>query len=83
MKKITIKKIIGSFLIAAFATTVFTSCGINGHNHAELRAVNPDDTRIYGDKGQPARQTLNKYKDDEDGKQGEKVDKIRLKFYPK
>lgn len=76
MKKITL-----SLLIAVFATSIFTSCGINGHNHAELRAVNPEDPRIYGDKGQPARQTLNKYVDD-DGKQAEKVDKIRQKFFP-
>ncbi len=82
MKKITMKKIIGSFLIAVFATSVFTSCGINGHNHAELKAVNPEDPRIYGDKGQPARQTLKTYVDD-DGKQAEKVLKIREKLYPR
>ena len=76
------KKIIASFLLAVSVAGIFTSCGINGHNHAELKAINADDTRIYGDKGKPARQTLVKYQDD-DGKQAEKVDKIRQKLYPR
>ncbi len=76
------KKLILSLLLAISMTSLFSACGINGHNHAELKAVNPDDPRIYGDKGQPARQTLNKYQDD-DGKAAERVEKIRTKFFPR
>ncbi len=76
------KKIIRTLFLVLGVSTFLSSCGINGHNHAELKAVNADDTRIYGDKGQPARQTLNKYPDDS-GKQAELVDKIRTKLYPR
>lgn len=65
------------------STVLFSACGINGHNHAELKAVNADNPRIYGDRGEPARQTLNKYPIDADGKAAAKVDAIRSKFYPK
>lgn len=72
-----------SFLLGFGLVLGLSSCGINGHNHAELKAVNANDTRIYGDKGQPARQTLNKYADDTDGKAAEKTSKIREKLFPR
>jgi hypothetical protein len=62
---------------------LFSACGISGHNHAELKQVNPDDSRIYGEKGAPARQTLNTYPADADGKASARVDSIRQKLYPK
>lgn len=69
--------------ITLVSALLFSACGINGHNNAELKAVNADNPRIYGDRGEPARQTLNKYPDDADGKAAEKVDAIRQKFFPK
>ncbi len=62
---------------------LFSACGINGHNHAELKAVNAEDPRIYGERGAPAKQTLNTYTADADGKAAARVDSIRTKFYPK
>jgi hypothetical protein len=59
------------------------ACGIDNHNNAELKIKNQDDTRIYGERGEPARQTLNKYPADDDGKAGVKVDSIRNKMYPR
>jgi hypothetical protein len=86
MKNLT-HKITKSLLFSTlFVLTIgvgLSSCGINGHNNAKLSAVNPNDTRIYGDKGQPARQTLNVYPDDADGKASEKTAKIREKLFPK
>ncbi len=59
------------------------ACGIKGHNRAELRPVNENDERIYGDIGGPARQTKNVYPDDETGKTAERILKIKEKMYPK
>ncbi len=69
-------------LIACLAFSL-VACGIDNHNNAELKIKNQNDTRIYGERGEPARQTLNKYPADEDGKAGVKVDSIRKKMYPR
>jgi hypothetical protein len=71
--------------IAIIGCLVFglAACGIDNHNNAELKIKNQDDTRIYGERGEPARQTLNKYPADDDGKAGVKVDSIRKKMYPR
>lgn|GEM_PF-3062179 len=77
----TMKKLINLFSL--FLLLSLFSCGINGHNNAELRPVNVADDRIYGDVGGPARQTLNKYEDDATGKTQERVTAIRTKLFPK
>jgi hypothetical protein len=60
-----------------------SGCGIDGHNQAELRPVNADSERIYGEIGGPAKQTLNKYKDDETGEVQQRIAAIRTKLFPK
>ncbi|MCU0394210.1 MAG: hypothetical protein MUE81_24130 [Thermoflexibacter sp.] len=70
-------------LIAIVSCLGLFSCGIKGHNRAEIPAVNAGDERIYGDVGGVARQTKNTYADDETGKTAERVTKIRQKMYPK
>ncbi len=69
--------------IAIFSLATLVSCGIKGHNRAELQPVNATDERIYGDIGGVARQTKNTYKDDETGKTAERIAKIKAKMYPK
>jgi hypothetical protein len=69
--------------IAVISLSTLFSCGIKGHNRAELRPVNATDERIYGDIGGVARQTKNTYKDDETGKTAERIAKIKAKMYPK
>jgi hypothetical protein len=76
MKKILIATCI-------FSLSALFSCGIKGHNRAELRPVNADSERIYGDIGGPARQTLNKYEDDATGKTAERITAIKNKMYPR
>jgi hypothetical protein len=58
------------------------SCGIKNHNKAELYPVNPENERIYGDIGGPARQTLVQYEDDKTGKTQDRIQNIREKFFP-
>jgi predicted small lipoprotein YifL len=75
------KKIFRFFAIACLSISLY-SCGIKGHNRAELPSVNANDERIYGDIGGPAKQTKLTYPDD-DGKQAERIMKIKQKMYPK
>ena len=69
--------------IFAVLTVGLVSCGVKGHNRAELPKINAEDDRIYGDRGGVARQTLNKYEDDATGKTTERIEKIRNKMYPR
>jgi len=80
-RKYNMRKILIAISIVSL-TTLF-SCGIKGHNRAELRPVNATDERIYGDIGGVARQTLNKYEDDATGKTAERISKIKAKMYPR
>ena len=57
------------------------SCGIDGHNTAPATDVNTDNTRIYGDIGQPARQLSFTY--EPDGAVNKRANQIREKLYPK
>lgn len=70
-------------VISVISLTTLFSCGIKGHNRAELRPINATDERIYGDIGGVARQTLNKYEDDATGKTTERIAKIKEKMYPR
>lgn len=75
------KKILIAISIVSLSTLF--SCGIKGHNRAELRPINADSERIYGDIGGVARQTLNKYEDDATGKTAERITAIKNKMYPR
>jgi hypothetical protein len=75
-------KKIFTFIAIVSLSTLF-SCGIKGHNRAELKPINATDERIYGDVGGVARQTKNVYKDDETGKTAERIAKIKQKMYPR
>lgn len=75
------KKVLIAISIISFST--LCSCGIKGHNRAELKRINADSERIYGDIAGPARQTLNKYEDDATGKTAERITAIRNKMYPR
>ena len=75
-------KKIFTFIAILSVSFAMYSCGIKGHNSSEIKPINADDERIYGDIGGPAKQTKLTYPDD-DGTQAARIMKIKQKMYPK
>jgi hypothetical protein len=68
-------------LLSALVISAFIIGGCSDYNKTKFKDGNENNEKIYGEKGGPARQTLNKY--EPDPKAAERAAKVKEILYPK
>jgi hypothetical protein len=67
-------------LLSALVIGAFLIGGCSKYNETKIEDENQNNERVYGEKGAPARQTLNKY--ESDPKSAERAAAVKEKLYP-